>query len=279
MIHDKYHNLIRQGPFPGQIDPWVEQAHYFQQLHAELISALLGQLQDPLFDMGYVAGREASLLIAEGREPDLYLRTDSHPDKPMIPWSYELAAAEALTEPGIRVEDEADTQAIHIKSQDNGDLVTVVEIVSPGNKTKAYEISAYQERRTRLFLEKGVNVVEIDLTRSVKRLTVNSITAHYPYHLALFVPHQAIWVLGIEFNARLNRFALPLRGEVMPTELHQAYEQAYVRARLAWHIQHEGRYGEDHLPFPSLLTSEQRERLLKQVEVWKSELDRLKPSS
>jgi hypothetical protein len=34
-------DLTKQGPFPNQIDPWSEAAHYFQSLHNEMIGAPL----------------------------------------------------------------------------------------------------------------------------------------------------------------------------------------------------------------------------------------------
>jgi hypothetical protein len=61
------------GPFPGQIDPWAEDAHYFQQIHAGMIDQLLQQVRTPLAEMGYRVGREASLQIADNREPDIFV--------------------------------------------------------------------------------------------------------------------------------------------------------------------------------------------------------------
>lgn len=266
--------LFEQGPFPGRIDPWAEAARYFRSIHSETISALLTSLREPLLELGYVAGREPSLQIAEGREPDIHIRREQA--EHTLRWNYELAAAEVLAEPGVAIEDAAEFEALHIRELKTGDLVTVIEIVSPGNKTRDHEMTAYRERRSRLMLERGVNVVEIDPTRSIKRLTNNSETRAFAYHIAVFLPGEAVRIIGIPFEAPLSRFAVPLRGTVVPVELQDAYNHAYRQTTTAWHIQHEGRYTEDDLPFPTVLTDSQRREVLQAVERWQQELARLR---
>lgn len=258
--------LFERGPFPGRIDPWAEDAHFFQPLHNELIGALMGLLRKPLLERGYVAGRETSLQIAEGREPDVFV----HQNRPDVPgrWNYALAAEEVLAVPGVAVAGEADLEALHIHDARSGDLVTVVEIISPGNKTRPTDILAYQERRMRLYVERGVNVVELDFTRSVKRLTYNSESTAYPYHVALLMPGLGVRVIGILWGAALPRVALPLRAEVQAVELQEAYATAYRQTNLAWHIRHERRYTEDDLPFPTLLSGDERDAALAAVTQW-----------
>ncbi|MDQ7033848.1 MAG: DUF4058 family protein [Anaerolineae bacterium] len=153
--------LYREGPFPNQMDSFAEKARFFHPLHGSMIDALLQQLQMPLMTKGYVAGRETSLQIAEGREPDIYVRREDIPSVNKTAWNYKLAAEEILAEAGVKVQDKIDLSAIHIRDAESGSLVTIIEIVSPGNKTRNYEILAYQERRSRLLLEQGVNIVEV----------------------------------------------------------------------------------------------------------------------
>lgn len=262
------------GPFPERVDLWAEDAHFFHGIHGRMISALLEQNRDALLSLGYVAGTETTLQIAEGRIPDLYVKQIGKPTKKPA-YDYALAAAEVLAEPGEHVIDLPELDAIHIRDGNTGELVTVIEIISPNNKTKPNEIFAYQERCARLFLEKGVNVVEIDLTRSVKRLIVNSTTDAYPYHVAIFLPGDAVRIVGIELDMPLSRIALPLRREVLPVEVHHAYAHAYRQLMMAWHIQTEIRYAEDNLPFASLLTDEQRAEALNRVKIWQAELEKL----
>lgn len=262
------------GPFPERIDLWAEDAHFFHAIHGRMISALLEQNRDALLNLGYVAGTETTLQIAEGRIPDIFVKQI---DKSSITptYNYAVAAAQVLAEPGERIADLPELDALHIRDAETGELVTVVEIVSPGNKTKPGEIFAYQERRSRLFLEKGVNVVEIDATRSLKRLVMNTVTEAFPYHIAIFLPGDAGRIVGIALDKPLSRIALPLRREVLAVEVHHAYAHAYRQLTMAWHIQTENRYTEDALPFVSLLSNEQRTEALARVKTWQTQLENL----
>lgn len=149
-----------QGPFTGRVDLWAEAPYYFSQLHSSIIAAILSQVWQPLLEKGYIASKEASLQIAEIRKPDIAVRTST--EKPGKALDY--AAAAILAEPGIEVDlEEPELQAIYIRHAGSNTLVTVVEIISPRNKTYLPDILKYQESRQHLFLEQGVNVVEIDL--------------------------------------------------------------------------------------------------------------------
>jgi hypothetical protein len=267
--------LYREGAFTNHIDPFAEAARYFHPLHNSMIDALLEQLQVPLMTKGYVAGRETSLQIAEGREPDIYVRREDNPAISLPRWNYKLAAEEILAEVGVKVEDAPALDALHIRDTQSGNLVTVLEIVSPGNKTRDYEILAYRERRSRLLLEQGVNVAEIDLTRSVKRLTQNSVTTSCLYHVALYVPGDGVHVIEIGYGAKLPRIALPLRLDVIGVELQDAYSLAYGRTMTAWQIQHEQHYTADHIPFPTTFSDEQIKSIMKTGQAWQAELQRL----
>jgi hypothetical protein len=273
-----YIHQLKTGPFPGRVDPWAEAGRYFHQIHGSVIDHLVDQIQDLLLERGYIAGKEVSLQIVEGRQPDLFVTREQDVTTGAA-WDYEAAAIEILVEPGTAIlSSEPELQALHIKALDTAELVTVVEIISPSNKTHPQEIALYQQQRGRLFLSQAVNVVEIDATRSVKRLLDHPLTNNHPYHIAVYLPGELPRVIVSEFEQPLKRFALPLRAEVIPVELHQAYERAYQRFAIAGQIQNESRYNEGDLPFPSLLTSEQRRDALSTVAEWQQTLARLSQS-
>lgn len=263
---------LKQGPFPGRIDPWAEAAHYFQQIHSGMIGGFLAQIQEPLLAMGYVARREASLQITDHREPDVFVQRAMDAPEPPLSWNYDEAAAEILAEPGILIEPDITLQALAIKRLDTGRLVTVVEVVSPGNKTRPDTITAYRTRREKLILERGVNVVEIDATRSVKRLFASDA----PYHIAIFIPGDSPRLIEIDYNQPLSRMALPLRGEVIPLEVQHAYDGGYQAVTAAAQLHHDGHYTGAHLPFSSLLTDGQRIDALQAVQNWQADLARLR---
>jgi hypothetical protein len=273
---DAYVQLLIVGAFAGKIDPWAEVGRYFQQIHAGMIGIMLEKLRVPLMQRGYIAGREASLLIAEQHEPDVHIAgINPTQTPPNLNWDYVAAAEAVRVEPGIEVElEDADQHALYIKTLDSGNLVTVVEIVSPNNKTALDDIQRYESKRRTLVHEKGVHLVEIDITRSVKRLIPKN-TAADAYHIAIHLPRTAARIIPMPFGEALKSFALPLRQEVLVVETQAIYTEAYQQASIAAQIRSEGRYNRDDLPFPSLLMSIQRDESLENVMTWLKALETL----
>ena len=101
MFSREYADLLSNGPFPGRIDPWSETARYFHQIHSGMINHILEQLRIPLLRRGYVAGKEASLQIIDGQQPDIYVQR-AIPDiqDTSAAWDYVTAATEVVAEPG-----------------------------------------------------------------------------------------------------------------------------------------------------------------------------------
>lgn len=270
-----YIELLKQGPLPGQIDPWAELGHYFQQIHSEMISHLLSQIRPSLLSMGYFAGRETSLQIAERREPDIHIRRRENAPSHTASLDYLQAAEVALAEPGVLLEGtEPELDALFIKARGSSELVTVVEIISPDKKTYTHLSYTYIERRNQL-LEQGTHVVEIDLTRSIKRVVDETLVDRYPYHVAVHLHDQPSRFIGIAFAEPLKRCALPLRSEVIAVELQAAYEYAYRQPPIAVQILEEIGYHDSTLPFPTLLTESQRQTVVQAAQNWLAELKRL----
>lgn len=270
-----YIECRKRGPFPGQVDPWAEIGRYFHQIHAGMIGHLLTQIQDPLLELGYEAGREASLQILEQREPDIYVRSEEIA-VPITSWDYASVAEAISAEPGIAVDwDEPDLQAIYVHNFETHDLITIVEIVSPSNKIDQQTIAEYRERRERM-IRKGVNVVEIDPTRSVKRLLQDVLATTYAYHAAVYLPAHLPRIIGFDYGTPLKRMALPLRGEPVAMELQIAYDFAYQQASIAGQIYSDGYYVEGELPFPSLITEAQRRKGMSNIKTWIEKLAQLK---
>lgn len=275
---DAYVQHLKRGPFSGRTDPWAEVGRYFHQIHSGMIDHILGQISDSLLAMGYIASRETSLQIAEGREPDVAVRS-STPVATAPGWDYAAAAESILVEPGIAVDWELpELDAIYITRMESDDLVTVVEIISPSNKTHEPGMAEYQERRKHLIRVRGVNVVEVDLTRSIKRMLPDLLATTYAYHIAIYLSPKPSRLLGMDFGEAIKPFALPLREKVLGVETQPAYDHAYRQASIAAQIRKEGHYAEDNLPFPSLLTTSQCREALRAVEEWQHELERLSKS-
>jgi hypothetical protein len=273
---DAYFDLLDAGPFPEQIDPWAEAGRYFHQLHAGLIAEILRTARAPLQRMGYLIGQETSLQVTDGRLPDIFVERRDDPTR-LMEWDYDTAAAEVLAQPGVIVP-VGELSALHI-SEARGALVAVIEIVSPRNKHAPAEIAQYQDRRARLVNHEGVNVVEIDLTRSVKRLLSGPAARGSAYHVAIYLPGSMPRLVAINAGDALPRIAIPLRAAVIPLDLAELYRAAYRTGSIAAQIEGRGDYVAEALPFPSLLTPQMRDLALAGVVAWRDELARLRTTA
>ncbi len=278
-LSEAYTHHEDQGPFPGRIDPWAEDAHYFQRIHGGMIHELQLQLRKELRPRGYRVGKEATIQVLGGRRPDLIVADTAVERQAPARTAYRDLAAALAVEPGavVMVEEDVELDALHIVASDTGQLVTVVEIISPGNKTHLDRMERYIEQRSQLFVGQGVNVVEIDATRSFKRLIDHPLLIeHSAYHTAIHLPGEATWAITSTVEEPLKPFALPLRdNDGIRVEPHDAYTRSYYSGSIAGFINSDRDYAADALPYPSMLTDAQREAALAAVKAWQDELARL----
>jgi hypothetical protein len=258
--------LVTEGPLPNRMDLWLEDEHYFHGLHEQMIGIIATSLRKPLFDLGYIIGRETSLQLARRLIPDAYIR-NKDTLQTAAQFDYQTAAAELFAEPGIKLQDEPDLTAITIYQREPYQLVTLIEVVSPSNKANDDDITKYITRREELIFAQGVNIVEIDITRSYKRLT-RQLTDHSPYHVAIYIPGHGLRVVPMALKDPFKRIAIPLTQTVLPLDLSTIYQQAYQEIGLADLMLNEGFYTLDHLPFASLLTQQERDEALAAVQAW-----------
>jgi hypothetical protein len=277
---DEYVHYLQRGPFPGRIDPWAEAPRYFKQVRSGVVGALHTSLHDDWLKRGYIPILDASIQMPELRQPNLYLRRQQDTQLGQDAWDYETATARLAVEPGIEVDPtEEDLPAIFVRHMESGELVTVIEVIAPQSKTNQQHMIAYEDRRSYLVHQLGVNVVEIDLTRSAQRLLQTTLVASYAYIIAIYLPGEAPRFIGMEYNAPLKSFALPLRREVLKVETQRLYESAYQSGNIAAKIDYDRRYERDDLPFPMLLTGAQREEAFLAVENWQEKLESLRQAT
>jgi hypothetical protein len=263
--------LLKAGPFPGRVDPFAEAPRYFQQIHSSMIQAILRSYGDVLLEMDYLATSQLSRQIAEPRQTDF----SDEPTSFEAQWDYPAAAHAIGVNSGQVLEMELpNIPVLEIKALGHATLVTVLEIISPFYKRDGTLLDDYRARRDRL-LRDGVNVVELDLTRSIKRLLLDKVVNEYDYHIAIHLPGHYPRMIGMDYGEPLEPFALPLRGEVLAIDTQAAYDGAYRSAQVAAFIRHEGAYGADHLPFPSLLSEKQKRAARAAVDGWEAALARL----
>jgi Protein of unknown function (DUF4058) len=155
------------SPFPG-MDPYIE-SWIWSDFHARLITVVCDRL-NPRLPKRYIASTEIFVWrVADADEEQLVLRgPDVHvAQQKTTPAGPAVAAAAApITTilPGIV------RKHRYIKIVDPLDrrVVTVIEILSPANKTGGDDGRAYRLKREE-FIASGISLVEIDMRRAGQR--------------------------------------------------------------------------------------------------------------
>lgn len=153
-----------KNPFPG-MNPYLE-AHW-RDVHASLVVYIRNQLQRKL-PSGLVARAEEGVFLDDTGEPltywpdvlvkELRRKSGSELHEPSVPWGGETE----VMEPVLIVAEPETERWVEIRDA-SGRVVTVIEVLSPANKSTA-GLAAYRGKRSR-FLAGGAHFVEIDLLR------------------------------------------------------------------------------------------------------------------
>jgi hypothetical protein len=269
-----YVECLQGGPFAGLPDPWAEAPYYFHQLHGGWLSTLTEALQPALLQRGYLLGREASLQVGFISYPDLNI-SRLRPSPPPSRWDYEALGTALALEVGTALEESPPPlDALFIRHAETRQIVTILEILSPANKQSLSVMQNYSLRRDSLRAQQ-IHVVELDLTRSVKRLLTHPLAQTYPYHVAVHLHHQPLRFIGVGFGQSLPTFALPLRDDVLPVPAQATFQAAYRASGLAAQLEADHAYQRGALPFLSLLPEAELARLEGQLSQWRATLARL----
>lgn len=202
--------MNKKNPFPG-MNPFMELT--WPDAHLMLISYirdLLGvELPDDLKARGEL---HVSVLGGEKNSyrPDVAILSEDRWKHGLPPvWTPDPAAQSlVVTEPELLEVEEVRHRWVEITT-DKGELITVIEVLSPANKTQQRD--DYTAKR-RDFLAAGVNVVEIDLVRQGVP-TVNIEGTRYDRE-KLAQNYYAICVTRAAFPGRREFYPCPLREKL-----------------------------------------------------------------
>ncbi len=148
------------------MNPYLER--YWGDVHTSLMVYARNQLV-PQLPAGLLARVEEGLTVIAGDRAARTIYPDvSVVEEPSSGYSSGTDTAVQIAEPLVlAVEDEFQT-ARHIEivdSRDGNRLITVIEFLSPGNKSSHAGREAYRRKQVD-YLESEVNLVEIDLVRA-----------------------------------------------------------------------------------------------------------------
>lgn len=205
------------SPFPG-MDPYLENPKSWPDLHSSLISYIREDLQ-PQLRPKYIAriGERVELSsLGRGYIPDVLVIRSA-------PAAYGAPTAEAAPvadEPLVMtlLEEERTVPFLEIIHHPSGEVVTLIEVLSPANKSG--EGREKYLRKQDDICNAGVNLVEIDLlsqgeatTRACRAGAEKS--AQWRYHVSVTRsrPTARIEVYPASLRKRLPRCRIPLRAE------------------------------------------------------------------
>ncbi|WP_165228224.1 DUF4058 family protein [Aquisphaera insulae] len=159
------------GPFPG-MDPYIEAQIDWEDFHNNLISEMRRVLGRSL-PRGYVARSDTRIEVADFGEdsttsykPDILLAHRRGLATSQAPVTSKTGISDVMLEPWQaevtdRDPEEVRTAFLEIRRLPELELVTVIEVLSPSNKSGLSRID-YLEKRQDLY-EQKINLVEIDL--------------------------------------------------------------------------------------------------------------------
>lgn len=224
------------NPLPG-MNPLLEKE--WPDVHVSLLAYLRDQLQTRL-PPGLSASVEHSVVLeteslARRYRPDIALR-DAPATDATSAWTPEDTSSVAVAEPEVIEGDPLPDRWVEIRDV-GGRLVTVIEVLSPANKSGEGALEYRLKRND--FLRAGVNVVEIDLLRggafvlAVDERAIRRREGRSYTFCATRAPRDgcpvrhAVWCAGL--REPLPNIAVPLRpGEAdVPLELQPLVDLAW----------------------------------------------------
>lgn len=233
------------------MDPWLEHPTIWPDVHNRLIAAI-ADVVVPMVDPRYFVGVESRMVLypsaddPRGARPDLAI-TRGQIDAPMPPpeGGGGVAVAQAV-EAGVEVvevdlpvrEEAIEETYLEIRDTRSHLLVTVLEVLSPSNKSRGRGREAYLAKRDEV-LETQTNLVEIDLLRDGEATpTTPLIRSHYRVLVSRSVGRPRAQVFAWNLRAPLPDIPIPLLpGDAEPTlplntTLHDLIDRARFFRRL-----------------------------------------------
>ncbi|HXF70016.1 MAG TPA: DUF4058 family protein [Thermoflexus sp.] len=174
------------SPFPG-MDPYLERPDLWPDFHSNLASEIQAQLNRQITPR-YFARLSVSLTyeVVEIGEtyiirPDVSVHQLPAPGETRAP----VAIPPAPVRSRIPMEVPLRLYSVEIRKTDTGQLVTVIEILSPVNKRAGHDAYLDYRRKRRDLLRSSVHLIEIDLLRGGERPPLEDPVPPAPYYVIL----------------------------------------------------------------------------------------------
>ncbi len=231
------------SPFPG-MNPYLEQAHIWRGFHTSFLVSLVAALTPRIGPRYFIELEESLYIDPTGDEPRLFAVADTAVADPDDAGNT-AGAATATTlvtapftvrVPGVT---KKKLRRLVIRDTQSQEVITVIEVLSPSNKTAGPDRNKYLEKRGEI-LTSATHFVEIDLLRGGKRMPIHTLPDGCDYYAlvsrAWQRPEMGLW--PVKLRDPLPAIPIPLRrGEPEPLiELKPVLERTYDEAGYARRI-------------------------------------------
>ncbi|MCL4201904.1 MAG: DUF4058 family protein [Pirellulaceae bacterium] len=229
------------SPFPG-MDPYLEEPGLWPDVHHAIISEMQAVLNRAVRPAYHVRVEERVYISDEddpGREvivPDLRVaESDLRRHRNPVPGTISTATLD-ISEPLVLttlIDDEIHEARLEVIDRTDRSVVTVIEVLSPANKTPGSRGRASYIEKRREVMTSDSHFVEIDLLRAGTRMPTREMLppADYLVHVSRndLRPRGLIW--PVMLAQRLPVIPIPLRGNdpEVPLDLQQTLNAAYER--------------------------------------------------
>lgn len=256
------------SPFPG-MDPYLEDAENWRDVHHYLITSTAEQLQPQLIPRGYVATIEGRTFIELVERPIVPVVTIKRGERRTEDRGNGLATLTADKPVRYKLlESEVDEPFIQVREiGGNRSIVCGIEVLSPSNKRAGEGRRQYLEKRQGLRSD-GVSIVEIDLLRAGKspvRLTKTIADSRGRDEYIINVVRAGnddLEFYPVALRERLPCVGIPLRHDEpdavvdLQAAIDRAYRSGGFEIRLDYSRQPRPRLGRDNAAWAEALLVE-----------------------
>ncbi|WP_204105798.1 MULTISPECIES: DUF4058 family protein [Spirulina sp. CCY15215] len=231
-----------RSPLPG-MNPYLEQPLFWSAFHSRLIVAIADAIAPQIRPQYYVEIETRIYFSTEENEvlvgiPDaLVFSSQSSIPTELNPIDNNAIATTATkTQPQqvtVPMPKEIKERYLEIREVATGEVVTVIEVLSPKNKQAGVGRHKYEEKRLTI-LASLTHLVEIDLLRGGRAMSLGGNISKTHYHILVSPSEkrpQAI-LYGFSLREPIPSFPLPLKGNNLApiVEMQSIFEGIYERA-------------------------------------------------
>jgi len=206
------------SPFPG-MNPYLEHRFIWPEFHDCLIYAIRDALNPQLVPRYVVRGQQHLFVtdpiddrVKSIGKPDLNIRPEQ--DSGGGPAGGTAVATAPMTRTIPNIVEDWTAAYLEIRAADGGQVVTMIELLSPANKYAGEDRDTYLMKRLAIF-NSGTSLVEIDLLRGGPRMPFGD--PHPPCAYSVTVsrawdrPEVGFW--PIQLRDRLPVIPVPVRAD------------------------------------------------------------------